>query len=220
MNRPPISLAMAVTQRGVGEKCAQIFAECGVCVQYIGLGHGTANSEIMDYLGLDEPEKDVVLGLALTPCVPEAFTRLGDELGFMGRGTGVAFSVPVSSINSGTARRAGLENTERSSEPMQESFEMIVTVLDGGLTDIVMDSAKAAGARGGTVLKCRDMSPDAERRVFGVTVRPDKEILMMVVPRAGKDKIMKAICSTVLRETEREATCFSLPIDDVMGLHV
>ena len=27
------------------------------------LGHGTASAEVMDYLGLDEPEKDIVLSL-------------------------------------------------------------------------------------------------------------------------------------------------------------
>ena len=76
---------------------------------------------------------------------------------------------------------------------MQERFELIVTVVDSGMTDIVMDAAKAAGARGGTVLKCRDMSPGGERRVFGVTVRQDKEVLMLVTPLRDKERIMKAI---------------------------
>ena len=219
MIKSPVSFAVAIAQRGKGEKCAKIFSECGVNVQDIGLGHGTANTEIMDYLGLDEPEKDVILGLARTECIPDAFSRLGDEMGFMGRGTGIAFSVPVASMNAGVADRIGLTDSyERSKAMMEERFEMIITVIDGGMTDIVMDAAKAAGARGGTVLKCRDMSPDGERRVFGVTMRQDREILMLVVPQKDKEKIMKAICSTVLSETEQHATAFSVGIDDVVGL--
>ena len=101
---------------------------------------------------------------------------------------------------------------------MEERFELIVTVVDGGMTDIVMDAAKEAGARGGTVVKCRDMSPDGERRVFGITMRQDREILMMVTPRRDKEKIMKTVCATVLHETGQQAMSFSLAIDDAVGL--
>ena len=220
LNRSPVSLAVAIAQRGRGAKCAKIFSDCGIMVQYIGLGHGTANSEIMDLLGLDEPEKDVVLGLTLSGNIHEAFHRLGEEMGFGERGTGIGFSLPVSSVNEGAAARIDLpKNYERSSADMQERFEMIVTVVDGGMTEIVMDSAKAAGARGGTVLKCRDMSPDNARKVFGVTIRQDREILMLVVPKTEKEGIMKAICAAVLDETGEHATAFSLAIDDVVGLH-
>ena len=219
MNRSPMSFAVAIAQRGKGEKAAEIFSECGITIQYIGLGHGTANSEIMDYLGLDEPEKDVVMGVCLTDCVAEAFSRLGDEMGFMGRGTGIAFSIPISSASSDTAERAGLkENYERSSAKVEEKFEMIAVVVGGDMADIAMDSAKAAGARGGTIVRCRDMSPDSERRVFGVTVRQDMEILMLITPQKDKDRIMKAICDTVFTETEQPAVAFSLAIDDVVGL--
>lgn len=218
--RSPVSLAVAIAQRGKGEKCARIFAQCGIMVQYIGLAHGTANSEIMDYLGLDEPEKDLVLGLTLSENIYAAFDRLGDEMGFRGRGTGIGFSLPISSVNEGAAARIGLpQDYERSKGNMQERFELIATVVDGGMTDIVMDSAKAAGARGGTVMKCRDMSPDTARKVFGVTIRQDREMLMLVVPQRDKEKIMKAVCSTVLSETGEHATAFSLAIDDVVGLH-
>lgn len=219
MNKSPMSFTVAIAQRGKGEKAAAIFGECGINVLYIGLGHGTANSEIMDYLGLDEPEKDIVFGVCLTDCVSEAFSRLGDEMGFMGRGTGIAFSLPVTSATQGTAERVGLTtDTERSGVPMDERFEMIVVFVDKGMTDIAMDSAKAAGARGGTILKCRDMNPDSERRVFGVTVHRDMEMLMLITPKKDKDRIMKAICDTVYSETEQHAVAFSAVIDDVVGL--
>jgi hypothetical protein len=219
MTRSPLSFAVAIAQRRHGERLAKIFAECGVAVQYIGLGHGTASSEIMDYLGLDEPEKDVVLGLALTESIPETFSRLGEEMGFMGRGTGVAFSLPVSSATAATAERAGLtEQHERSDAPMEERFELIITVVDANMTEVAMDAARAAGARGGTVMKCRDMSPDGTRRVFGVTVHSDKEVLLLVTPRKDKEKIMQAVCAVILKETEQQATAFSIPIDDAVGL--
>jgi hypothetical protein len=57
-----------------GDKAAKIFAECGIEVRYICLGHGTANSEIMDNLGLDEPEKDIVIGLSLRAACAKHFT--------------------------------------------------------------------------------------------------------------------------------------------------
>ncbi|MGE4353931.1 MAG: hypothetical protein AB7D36_07600 [Oscillospiraceae bacterium] len=220
MIKSPISWIIAIAQRGKGKKVAKIFGESGINVRHICLGHGTANSEIMDYLGLDEPEKDVVLGLSLNDCVCEAFSRLADEMGFLRSGMGIAFSIPVTSINQAAAEKIDLQtDTERSCKGMEEKFELVVVYVDKGMTDIVMDSAKAAGARGGTVVRGRAVGETGERHVFGVTLQQEKEILMMVMPKKDKEEIMKAVCATVRDETGSETVAFSVPIDDVVGIH-
>ena len=47
--------------RGRGAKAVDLFKSAGLPFHYACLGHGTANSDILDYLGLGETQKDVLL---------------------------------------------------------------------------------------------------------------------------------------------------------------
>ena len=46
-----------------------------------------------------------------------------------------------------------------------------------------MDVARENGARGGTILNARGVVKEDTAHFFGITVRADKEILMMVVEK-------------------------------------
>ena len=65
MNQAPSSIRclFAVVDRGKGEAVSAELRRRRILTQLVLLGHGTASAEVMDLLGLDEPEKDVVLAL-------------------------------------------------------------------------------------------------------------------------------------------------------------
>ena len=69
MNRTPSSVRclFAIVDRGQGETVAAELRRRHILVQLVLLGHGTASAEVMDLLGLDEPEKDLVMALARPP---------------------------------------------------------------------------------------------------------------------------------------------------------
>ena len=62
MNRK-IEWLITIVDRGRGDKVAEVYQRHHVAVQLVTHGRGTATSKIMDVLGLDEPEKDIVLSL-------------------------------------------------------------------------------------------------------------------------------------------------------------
>ena len=65
MNQVPSSVhcLVAIVDRGKSEAVAEELRRRRILTQLVLLGHGTASAEVMDLLGLDEPEKDVVLAL-------------------------------------------------------------------------------------------------------------------------------------------------------------
>ena len=67
MNPNRVKWTAAIVDRGKGNRAAAIFQEHGHSILLIARGHGTASSAVMDCLGLDEPEKDLVLGIASAP---------------------------------------------------------------------------------------------------------------------------------------------------------
>ena len=64
MSHNSIKLAAAIVNRGAGNRAASIFHTYNHEILLAVRGHGTASSAVMDCLGLDEPEKDLVLGLS------------------------------------------------------------------------------------------------------------------------------------------------------------
>ena len=101
---------------------------------------------------------------------------------------------------------------------MTYTHEVIFCIVNGGCSDLVMDAAKKLGARGGTVLSGRGTAnPDAEK-LFGITVEPEKEIVMILVSAELKDKILSALYDEVGLNSPGQGIAFALPVDSVVGL--
>ena len=103
---------------------------------------------------------------------------------------------------------------------MQEKsgYVVIWTSVDSGFSDDVVDAARSAGAKGGTVLKGRRRNSERLRQHLGISVQEGQEFVMIVAPRAKKSEIMSAICSACGLRTEAHGIVLSLPVDEVMGL--
>ena len=104
-----------------------------------------------------------------------------------------------------------------SSNKDNAQYELILTIVNRGFSDAVMDAAKAAGARGGTVLLARGTSSD-ERKFFGMTIQPEKEVVMILAPTDKKRDIMLAIGTGAGLTSEGRGISFSLPVDDIVGI--
>ena len=100
------------------------------------------------------------------------------------------------------------------------NFEVILCILNRGFADTAMDAARAAGAKGGTILHGRGTAaPDAEK-LFGITIQPEKEVVMILVADKIKDAVLKALYDTVGTGTDAQGIAFSLPVAQTVGLTV
>lgn len=214
---------ITIVDRSKSAAVLKIYREQSVPVSLVVRGHGTANNEIMDMLGLDEPQKDLVFSFADSAACRGVFSALDERMHISRPGTGIAFTFALSSISlaasGAVAGAARPDQAIKEGQHMeQQAIEMIVTVVDSGSTDVVVHAAKAAGAHGGTVVKAREIASDEQKKIFGITVQPEKEVVLMLVPVGNKNAIFKAICSAVLEQTGEHAFAFSLPVSETAGL--
>lgn len=100
------------------------------------------------------------------------------------------------------------------------NFECIVSIVNHGFTDLVMTAATRAGAKGGTVLSARGTGNKDVSEFFGVTVTPEKDVVLILVPKAIRDKVLMAINEGAGMSTKGMGIAFSLPVSDVVGLSV
>ncbi len=96
--------------------------------------------------------------------------------------------------------------------------ELILTIINRGYADLVMDAAKNAGASGGTIVHARGTGIHEAEKFFGIIVQPEKEIVLILTEREKKNEIMTAICTHADLKVAGNGICFSLPVDQVMGL--
>jgi nitrogen regulatory protein PII len=103
-------------------------------------------------------------------------------------------------------------------EKVQEVYELIFVIVNTGYTDLVMGAAKGEGATGGTVLNGRGTGNEAMEKFFGITIQPEKEIVLILIPKTIKDAVLKAIYRDAGLDTRGQGIAFALPVDDVVGL--
>lgn len=100
----------------------------------------------------------------------------------------------------------------------QEKYEMILCVLNAGFTDVVMDAAKAAGAGGGTVIHGRGTANKEAEQFFKISIQPEKDIVMLIVPARIKDKVLHAIYKNAGLDSAGQGIAFSVPVNHAVGL--
>ena len=99
-----------------------------------------------------------------------------------------------------------------------ENHEVIIAIVNTGFAEEAMAVAREQGARGGTILHGRGVAREKEAAFFGITIHPDKELLMLVVERSVRDKILNALYKSMGMDKKAQGIVFSLPVSDVAGL--
>lgn len=91
-------LFITVVDRHLGSKVVELFEEAGCHFHQIIYGKGTAPSEIYEYLGFGEIEKEVIISIAPTQIVPFMINSLKTDMNFGQAGHGVACTIPLDSL--------------------------------------------------------------------------------------------------------------------------
>ena len=98
------------------------------------------------------------------------------------------------------------------------AHEAIFCIVNSGYSEAVMDAAKKFGAKGGTVINARGTASKSAETFFHITIQPEKELVMILVPAQLKDDILTALYDEVGLNTNGQGIAFSLPVDGVVGL--
>ncbi|MDU7338508.1 MULTISPECIES: P-II family nitrogen regulator [Clostridium] len=103
---------------------------------------------------------------------------------------------------------------------MEQLFahSMILVIANQGFSAEIMEAAKAAGATGGTVIHATGSGLENLETFFGMTLKPEKELILILTQQSLKNGIMQAVMKVHGSGTDADAFVFSLPVDQVVGL--
>ena len=218
-----MKVILSIVERGQGAAMLKLYRKRQVPIHIQCAGKGTATSEIMDILGLGSSEKDVLLSFAAASAAKKLLHDLDNELRGHTGGAGIVVSIPVSGLSSLVANLAAyhaesLKEKEEGNDMERSENSLILVVCARGCTDDVMTTAKAHGARGGTVIKGRLSGRKELEQAYEVELKAEREIVAIVVPTSLRNPIMEAINTEHGLRSEAQAALCSLPIEQIVRL--
>lgn len=217
-------LMTTIVDRKIVNKFIELYKENSLNVRLWALGLGTASNDVLDYLGLDNPEKAVAFSVLQEASWIDLKKQLQRKLQIDAPGGGIAFITPLSSIGGTKALNFLLETQDyqkqEESTLKNTTHDLIIVVAEQGYTNLIMDAARAAGAHGGTIIHAKGTGMEAAEKFMGVSLAAEKEIVFIVAKTEEKNAIMQAIMKDAGLDSKAKAIVFSVPVTDTAGLRL
>lgn len=96
--------------------------------------------------------------------------------------------------------------------------QLIVVIVNSGFSDEVMMAAREITATGGTVISARGTAKKEAEELFGITINPEKDMVLLLVNEDKKDAILHNIYQKVGLNSPSQGIAFTLEVDEVAGL--
>lgn len=74
-----------------------------------------------------------------------------------------------------------------------DTHDLIVTIVKKGCVGKIIEASKNAGAEGGTIVPGRGIGIHESKKFMGMTIEPEKEILLTLIPKDLTDQVLSAI---------------------------
>ena len=192
-------LLVSIVDRNQGDKLVSIGKEAGATGGTVLLGRGTARNDLLQLLGLGDSSKDLVLTLASPDTADRITHALQSSPWVQKKVKGILFSIDVRALH--RASVLTLADRDNSMSTTQQSHELITVIVNAGYAEDIISVAHKAGATGGTVLHGRGTAREEDSTVLGITIVPEKDILLILAPADNSRQILEAIRNTqCLRE--------------------
>lgn len=188
----PGKLLISMVPRHKGDKFVAMAKAAGARGGTIAPGRAVVDSKILQALSLADVQQDIVFTLMRGEAdgVIAACRENPKKL------CGIAIVLDVSGMMVRVTQPSP-ETTEpvtgARSDTMESGYTLLTVIVNNSYADDVMAQARKAGARGGTILTGRGTASEEDVKFFGITLVPEKEVLMIVAEKGSVDAIVAAI---------------------------
>jgi nitrogen regulatory protein P-II 1 len=101
---------------------------------------------------------------------------------------------------------------------LENCNDLIVTIVKRGLSEEIINGARKAGAEGATVFYGRGTGIHEKKKLLGIPIEPEKEIIFIVTMRDKSDEVLEAIIEAGDLNKPGHGTSFVLELKKVAGM--
>lgn len=214
-----VMLVFSIITRGKAGKYMGALKENGMGFHIQTTGTGTAPSEMMDIFGLGTNDKDIIITLAPESTVDSTIYNMTSGIGGNFQYGGLMLCIRLSAINRITSElvnRASKQIDPKGGNKKVKSAQknqLILVSVNQGYTDAVMETAKKAGAMGGTVLRARLVDDGVMEQLGENAVHQERDIITIFAPTGAAMQIMDAVNREHGALSEANGMVLSVPVD-------
>lgn len=216
-NVPIYELVYVIVNFGMGSRILHRAKEHGVSGGTILLGRGTVSNSLLNFLSLHDERKEIVLMGADKHTADQALAELNKEFHFHKPHHGIAFTTSACEIVG--SRCYHTDDNEEERGVNKSMYQVIITVVNRGNAEDVIEAAQAAGSKGGTIFNARGSGVNETRRLFHMDIEPEKEMVMIL----SKDDTTEAIVSSIREKLEIDkpgnGIIFIQNVNNVYGIY-
>jgi nitrogen regulatory protein PII len=97
-------------------------------------------------------------------------------------------------------------------------LKLIAAIVPKGAAGKVMNAAKEGGAEGGTILLARGTGVHEARRVFGMSMNTEREMLLILIDAERAQEVLDSIVRVGKLDEPGRGMAFVLSVDEVRGI--
>lgn len=214
-------LIVTIIRRPMTKKMVEAIKNAGATGSTILYGSGIRGKEKSRVLGIPiTRERDIILTLASEELATTLLNTIY-ETGHLDRPkTGICFVIDVGKVV-GT-HLLTTENTNEGVAKMtneEKQYDLIVTIVNKGDAETVIEASRNAGADGGTIISGRGTGIHEQIKLFNMAIEPEKELVLTLVPRNIKDKVLSAINENERLDEPGKGIAFVLEVEKVLGIN-
>lgn len=216
-----IMMIASIIERGKAKAYIEMLRKKGVGFHMQCVGQGTASSEMMDILGLVSNNKDIVISYAPHRTVEALATDISKDLSSGLGFNGLMMLLTTSAINRLVSELILLQSEggevkgEERAMKSEYQHSLILITVNQGYTDGVMQTAKKAGATGGTVIRARMAGAE---QLLDPQLSEEKEIIAILAPDSVRNQIMEEVNKEYGMRSEAKGVVCSVPVDKALKI--
>ncbi len=186
-----IELLCVIVSFGIGKKIIKMGKQQGVLGGTVTLGTGTINNKILDFIGLSDTRKEVVLMMADNDTAYKTLDILNSVYEFDKSNHGIAFITSICGVMGTRSYSCDNIKNERGAE--NTMYHVITTFVDKGKAADVINAATKVGSKGGTIINARGSGIHETSKLFSMDIEPEKEIVIILSEADKTEKIVSSI---------------------------
>ncbi|KAB8129525.1 P-II family nitrogen regulator [Gracilibacillus oryzae] len=213
---PHFSLIYVIVKFGLGSKVLKEAKKCGISGGTLMLGKGTVHNKILNLLAISDVRKEVVLMIANNKKTVTALEHLNKVFNFSKPNHGIAFTTAVTDL---IGSRSCTIDDQIESEEGETLYQNIMVIVDKGNAEEVMEAAKAAGSKGGTIINARGSGIHETSKLFSMNIEPEKEIVMILSDVKATTAIVEKIREDLKIDEPGNGIIFVQEVSKTYGIY-
>ena len=214
-----LMVLLSIVERGKGQKLMTRLDNSEIRMHFQCVGFGTAPTEMMDIFGLGSNDKDIVVSLAAETAVKRLMADFGNNFNSYSEYGGLLMVLHLAAAGRLVCEILHHNVTDDMMEGAdgamknEHKHNLILITVGEGYTDQVMETAKRAGATGGTVLRARLAETEKLCELAQIDIEEEREIICILAPGAVSEKIMEDVNREFGLRSEAHGILCAVPVE-------